>query len=90
MAAIKFITTKELGRLCKWLRIMGFDALYFSEAERRQLIIKSLQEERIILIARLEEELWLAIFTLRKKRIRIISVRKARNNEKEIYHSSRI
>ena len=45
----KFITTRELGRLCKWLRIMGFDTSYFPEAERRELIIKSLREDRIIL-----------------------------------------
>lgn len=46
---MKFIITKELGRLCKWLRIMGYDTSYFSEAEKRELIIKSLREERIIL-----------------------------------------
>jgi len=46
---MKFIATKELGKLCKWLRIMGYDASYFPEAEKRELIIKSLQEERIIL-----------------------------------------
>ena len=35
--------------MCKWLRIMGFDASYFPEAEKRELIIKSLQGERVIL-----------------------------------------
>ena len=49
MTAMKFITTRELGRLCKWLRIMGYDTSCFPEAERRELIIKSLREERIIL-----------------------------------------
>jgi hypothetical protein len=49
MAITKFITTKELGRLCKWLRIIGYDTTYFPEAERRELIIKSLRERRIIL-----------------------------------------
>jgi len=46
---MKFIATKELGRLCKWLRIMGYDTSYFPEAERRELVIKSLREDRIIL-----------------------------------------
>lgn len=46
---MKFIATKELGRLCKWLRIIGYDASYYPEAERRELIIKSLRENRIIL-----------------------------------------
>ena len=46
---VKFITTKELGRLCKWLRIMGFDTSYFSGDEKRELVIESLRENRIIL-----------------------------------------
>ena len=46
---MKFITSKELGRLCKWLRIMGFDTAYISELEKRELIIKSLREDRVIL-----------------------------------------
>ena len=46
---MKFIITGELGRLCKWLRIMGFDTSYFPEGERRELIIESLQEERVVL-----------------------------------------
>ena len=47
-------------------------------------------EPRFFLIAQLDKDLWSAVFTLREKRIRIISVRKARDNEKEIYNSSRI
>ena len=46
---MKFIATKELGRLAKWLRIIGFDTHYFPETERRELVIKSLRENRIIL-----------------------------------------
>ena len=46
---MKFIVTKELGRLAKWLRILGFDADYFKDDERRKLIIKSLRDDRIIL-----------------------------------------
>ena len=48
------------------------------------------EETRILLIAKLEKEIWAAIYTLRNKKIRIISVRKARNNEKKVYHSRRI
>ncbi len=46
---MKFIVTNELGRLAKWLRIMGFDTVYHSGRERRELVIKSLREDRIIL-----------------------------------------
>ena len=44
-------------------------------------------EPRNILIARLENKLWSAVYTLRENRIRLISVRKSRDNEKEIYDS---
>ncbi len=46
---MKFILTKELGRLSKWLRILGFDADYFSEENAGSLIIQALKDERIIL-----------------------------------------
>jgi uncharacterized protein with PIN domain len=46
---MKFIVTKELGRLAKWLRILGYDTAYFKEDKLSSLLIKSLQENRVIL-----------------------------------------
>ena len=46
---MKFIITKELGRLARWLRILGFDAEYFPDPNRSSLIITSLRDARIIL-----------------------------------------
>jgi len=46
---MRFIVTKELGRLAKWLRILGFDTIYFMEENRSSLIICALREDRIIL-----------------------------------------
>lgn len=46
---MKFILTKELGRLAKWLRILGFDAAYFKENNIGSLIIAALRDERVIL-----------------------------------------
>ena len=46
---LKFIVSAELGRLVRWLRILGYDTAYLDSAEKRELIIKSLREERIIL-----------------------------------------
>jgi hypothetical protein len=46
---VKFIVTKELGRLAKWLRILGYDTTYFSSDNRSSLVIASLREGRIIL-----------------------------------------
>lgn len=45
----KFITTLELGRLTRWLRLLGFDCLFFDAGEKSNLIMKSLREKRIIL-----------------------------------------
>ncbi|UCB56743.1 MAG: Mut7-C RNAse domain-containing protein [Candidatus Omnitrophota bacterium] len=45
----KFILTKELGRLAKWLRILGYDASFYRQDNVSTLIITALREERIIL-----------------------------------------
>jgi uncharacterized protein with PIN domain len=46
---MKFILTRELGRLAKWLRILGFDTLYFNQDNPGSLIVQALRDERIIL-----------------------------------------
>lgn len=46
---MKFLLTKELGRLAKWLRILGFDAEYFDNSNHSALIIKALKDDRVIL-----------------------------------------
>ncbi len=46
---MKFILTKELGRLAKWLRILGFDTVYFNQDKTSSLIIEALRDGRIIL-----------------------------------------
>jgi len=46
---MKFILTPELGRLAKWLRILGFDAAYFPQINFSSLLIQALRDNRIIL-----------------------------------------
>ncbi|MFH0739418.1 MAG: Mut7-C RNAse domain-containing protein [Candidatus Omnitrophota bacterium] len=46
---MKLIVSQELGRLARWLRILGLDAAYFSRDNSGSLIIQALREERIIL-----------------------------------------
>lgn len=45
----KFIATVELGRLARWLRILGFDCIFFFREAKKDLVIESLREDRIIL-----------------------------------------
>ena len=57
---------------------------------RVEIPARWVDEPRFLIIASMGKEIGSAIYTVRNKRIRIISARKARGNEKEIYHSSRI
>jgi len=60
------------------------------DSRRIEIEAKTLGESRKLIIAMLNDEIWSAIFTLRKDAIRIISVRKSRKNEKEIYYNTGI
>ena len=57
------------------------------DPDRIEYPTKHLHEERYILIGKIGEKYWSAVFTYRDKNVRLISVRRSRNNEKEIYES---
>jgi len=46
---MKFLVDFMLGRLCKWLRLLGYDVSYFVSDKKSDLIYQSLKEARIIL-----------------------------------------
>jgi len=62
----------------------------WKDPRRIEIPARWVEEPRFLIIACMDKDIWSAIYTIRNKRIRIISVRKARDNEKEIYHSSRV
>jgi hypothetical protein len=45
---MKFIVTKELGKLARWLRIMGFDTVYCRSTDLGGLVIRALRDGRLI------------------------------------------
>ena len=46
---MRFILTPELGRLAKWLRILGFDTVYSSQTNFSCLLVEALRDNRIII-----------------------------------------
>ena len=46
---LKFIVDNNVGKLVKWLRIMGYDTLFFSGSDDSGMIAIALAEDRVIL-----------------------------------------
>lgn len=46
---MKFVVTKELGRLGKWLRILGFDVLYYQKENLMSLLVEAIRDNRVII-----------------------------------------
>lgn len=46
---LRFIVDNNVGKLAKWLRIMGYDALFFAGSDDSRMIASALSENRIIL-----------------------------------------
>lgn len=60
------------------------------DSRRIEIEARTIGEVRKLLITKYKDSIWSAIFTIRADAIRIISVRKSRKNEKEIYFNRRI
>jgi len=58
------------------------------DINRLEVQAKSDDEPRYALIATLNEKIWTVFYTIREKRIRIISVRRSRKGERGLYYES--
>ncbi len=47
--ALKFIVDANVGKLTKWLRLLGYDAIFFDGAQDGEMISTALREQRVIL-----------------------------------------
>ncbi len=45
----KFIVDTNVGRLARWLRMMGYDALFINEIDDRGLVSIGIRERRVVL-----------------------------------------
>ena len=60
----------------------------WDDEDRLEIPARTEDEPRYVLIAVHRHKLWSAFFTYRKERIRLISVRRARTEERELYYES--
>lgn len=45
----RFLVDSNVGKLARWLRLMGYDAVFFNSGDDTSLVRQALQEERILL-----------------------------------------
>lgn len=46
---LKFIVDNNVGKLVKWLRIMGYDTVFFDDIDDSRMVAEALAESRVIL-----------------------------------------
>ena len=76
----------EINKAKHGLDFEEAQALWF-DPDSVGFVAKSDDEARYAIIATLKKKLWVAFYTPRENRIRIISVRRARTNERTLYES---
>ncbi len=59
----------------------------WADENRLEIPAKTVDEVRNIVVGQIKGKLWSAIITYRGENIRLISVRRARDEEKELYES---
>ncbi len=61
--------------------------LLWNDVNRLVIPAKKMDEPRFLIIGSIDEKLWSAIYTIRLGKIRIISVRRSRKEERVLYES---
>lgn len=59
----------------------------WEDKDRIEIPAKTIDEEHYLLIGKISDKCWSAIVTYRSEKVRIISVRRSRKEEVEIYES---
>ena len=61
--------------------------LRWMESELLEIPLKANDEARVLMVSRIEGKYWSAVIIYRKERVRIISARRSRDQERELYES---
>jgi len=84
----EFDSTKSDGNKKKHgIDFYGAQALW-NDPDLIEIPVKTSDEPRYLVIGKISEKHWSGVITYRGKKIRIISVRRSRKEEVEIYESS--
>jgi uncharacterized DUF497 family protein len=59
----------------------------WNDPDRIEIPAKTIDEPRFLIIGKISDKYWSGIITYRSERVRIISVRRSRQEEIEIYES---
>ena len=59
----------------------------WNDPDRIEIPVQTIDEARFLLIGKISDNYWSTIITYREEKIRIISVRRSRKEEIEIYES---
>ena len=59
----------------------------WNDPDRIEIPAKTIDEERFLIIGKINDKYWSIIITYRNEKVRIISVRRSRKEEIEIYES---
>jgi uncharacterized protein len=62
----------------------------WNDPRRLEIPARTVDEPRFLLIGRIGSECWTAVITYREARVRVISVRRSRAEEVELYESERL
>ena len=61
--------------------------MLWDDSDRIEVPARTIDEPRFIVIAKIADKYWSGIITYRSEKIRIISVRRSRKEEVEVYES---
>ena len=59
----------------------------WNDPDRIEIPAKTTDEQRVLIIGKISDKYWSSIITYRNEKIRIISIRRSRKEEIEIYES---
>ncbi len=85
MALFEFDDTKSSSNMAKHGIDFGAAQELWNDPDLLEIEAKSGEETRYLVIGRIGEKHWSAVVTYREDKIRIISVRRSRKREEELY-----